>query len=109
MHVCEWIARQYAIVFPWDGPHPDGKNLHLAVVPAGTDEHNEILERVQRTMSREIIQVQRVQNKRLWTQFVQSKQKLKGKLQKDPPEVRLFHGTRTLHPEQIYDGESSTE
>jgi len=57
------------------------------------------------TMSSTITSITRIQNQLLWRKYTSARNRLKEKLQKDPPELQLFHGTSKTDPVDVYNGE----
>jgi O-acetyl-ADP-ribose deacetylase (regulator of RNase III) len=106
----EWIGMREEIPIPdgWVCPQPE--NLLLVDVTASTHpaEFQTVMAaflRCGKMGTKQVAKVQRVQNEQLWEKFQATRDRLRLKLGKEPAEHLLFHGTSSVSPDQVYDGE----
>ena len=88
----------------WE-PMEDNQNLKLVQVLNNTQEYNNINNEISKSLpNSNILKIERVQNKWLWKCY---KNKIQFLIEKgvEENEKWLFHGTRTIEPEKIYNGE----
>ncbi|XP_029967706.1 protein mono-ADP-ribosyltransferase PARP14-like [Salarias fasciatus] len=76
----------------WD-PMPANSASHTVDIPAGTTEHNEVLQLFQATCPRTVIKIERIQNPVLWKGLQVKKRHMESRKSIQNNERRLFHGT----------------
>lgn len=81
-------------------------NCQLYEVSLTSEEGKRVISKFNQTASQcKILKVQRIQNKWLWEQYFNEKQKLQKKIGNSVNEMELFHGTKNTQPRIIYNGE----
>ena len=95
----------------WD-PMRDTDEFSLVLLDADSEleseEYDRIAGRFLQTMPHsEILRIERIQNKPLWTKYLQCSQHMLEYNDAILGEQVLFHGSRTTDPEEIYSGDSS--
>jgi len=85
---------------------PQSDPLQIFDVQLGTKEFNDVQVYFQKTMPGiPIKKLERIQNLRLWDNFAHEIKKLTLKYGKEPKRQKLFHGTRSNEPINIYGGD----
>ncbi|KAL4483496.1 hypothetical protein ABPG73_001045 [Tetrahymena malaccensis] len=82
---------------------PQDQNLKLVKLDLNSSEAKQCVQLFSKTLQKQIIQIERIQNKALIKNYLFEKQKLLEK--GDSTERLLFHGTRAIDPKVIYNSE----
>lgn len=104
------LAREFSDA---DGPAfwikmDDKRNSVLVEVRPESSEYKQALRHFNKTCSKKVIKIQRVQNKYLWRRFLSKKLLMLSKNKGEINERVLFHGTRTTKPEKVCHGKNSS-
>ncbi|KAL4475770.1 hypothetical protein ABPG72_011547 [Tetrahymena utriculariae] len=82
---------------------PQDQNLKLVKLDLKSSEAQQCVQLFKKTLQKQIIQIERIQNQALIKNYLFEKQKLLEK--GDSTEKLLFHGTRAVDPKIIYNSE----
>ena len=89
----------------WKQPH-DSFQIVPITETANPHEYHRVVNKLKETLPNiQIVKIERVQNPTIWRKYVSEKGFVKDMIGKEPMELTLFHGTRTLDPSEVYQGE----
>jgi len=98
------LGRYLSVKFP-DTWTPQVKNFELKTVPRESSEWESVEKKFsQPNNGRQIVEIERIQNKRLWEACVQTKDRMMAKNGETTTKM-LFHDTRNISPKAIYNPE----
>jgi len=101
-------SKQLALPNHWK--NIDEENCNLQSLATTDQEYQDVVQRFRQTLgSKTITSIKRIQNPKFWRDYSQEKdalQKLRARAGIDPTvkEEMLWHGTRGIHPSNIYAG-----
>ena len=82
---------------------PQNEDLELKLLRRGSVEWSTVSQLFDATLpSKEIVKIERIQNKWLWEKYHQHSERMKRKNEGVTNEMLLFHGTRNNQPSDIY-------
>eukprot|EP00475_Leptophrys_vorax_P023975 TRINITY_DN32_c0_g1_i1.p1 TRINITY_DN32_c0_g1~~TRINITY_DN32_c0_g1_i1.p1 ORF type:complete len:1229 (-),score=349.68 TRINITY_DN32_c0_g1_i1:93-3779(-) len=88
---------------------PQTVNFTMVELEEKSEELRKVVKRVQETMPNAVVlKVERIQNLHLWSKYMVEKKHLAakyGEFKDDEMEGEWFHGTKSLNPADIYEGE----
>lgn len=87
----------------WD---PQSSNLLLATVKEGSEEWNNEVSNIRKTLNGiTIVKLERIQNKWLWERYSFAKKRMSKTNKDHVNEKHLYHGTRDTPPEKVFNSE----
>lgn len=85
---------------------PQSRTTEVFTVAKASSEWNRVEQKFKSTMpSSQIVTISRIQNSWLWDKYCSHKRRLNLKNDGKVNEMELFHGTRSIDPKLIYEGE----
>ncbi|EAR98527.2 poly (ADP-ribose) polymerase family protein (macronuclear) [Tetrahymena thermophila SB210] len=94
------LKQDLALPSYWE---PQEQNLKMVKLDLNSNEGQQVVQLFRKTLQKQIIQIERIQNQALIKNYLFEKQKLLEK--GDSTEKLLFHGTRAVDPKIIYNSE----